>query len=1442
MIEPAEPDTPPTVDEQLATPSIARFLGRHPVLHSRVAAVLDAATDVRRTRSAALPSRPPAISRDPEHTVAESELCDAVTGLEAVADDDGVKPEAVVAAVHRVRRAIAALRVLSHRFDPPRALGAPHHRTALITALGRFRTALEELRRDARAAGATRLPWRIDLATDVDPAARTADLELAGPGLPQTPAAAFPCGERCLLTGRSFSIDSRRAPALRYRSLESHAVVLSPWAHDLGERIVAVVRRLGPAHGDTVRRLIEVAPWLAEPQIASDGNPSFIRLGLLDVPSLAVAANNTLLAHRDQPLLGRRGAGKSLRRLGADDRAGTLLDGSDPGYGWSTYGEVRTRALGLAHGLAAAGVRPGSRLAIVARDNQPEFFISDLACVFATLVSVGILDTLTDDAVADIAAVARVETVITDGHNAGRFTTGLVRDRCPGLSMVAVFGSSTALPPAPDGVRVVAFDELVTPVDDIEPTWSSASGIGLSTPIIHDDDDGAETRHVEGIDDDDDGDVFTLVFTSGTTGRAKGVEIDRRQWLEVMQPKGGLWPHVEISYQPSALGADRTVVWRTFAAGGRLGYGRRSGGLLADIRAVRPTVLEAPPAILNALYAEFRRAAGDANLGREQLAAVKRRLRDDLGGRLAFIATGGAASEPAVREVVGEVLGLPVAEGYGTTETGTIATDGRLKPEVEFRLADVPDMGFSAADRPHPRGELAVRTPRTTGRYFAAGASDTAAFTDDGFFLTGDIVELVGERQIRIIGRRKQFFKLAGAEFVYPDLLERHFMTSDLVQAVFVTGLATEPAVVAVAVPSDPATGADEILAALRRVAGQIGLRSFETPVGVVVDPPVGGKLPWRPDNGLLTPSLKPNRGALDSHYADRIREVYAAARSRLDRATADSDTVGDTVEDRHVKRIRHLVANLLGLDASEVDLEHSFSDHGGGSLAAMELVLRLRQLLAPGRARAVTDDPSNLTDRPLIEIAGWLGTVGPAVTPATAPTAHRPAASTARPQPDASRHQRSAEQANRDAAWCELPEALPPAADGGDILLTGATGFLGVHLVGELAESLARGRRLYALVRAADHSAARERLVGALRAAGLDPPPVAAGSADDGAVVALAGSLEADGFGLDSEHLGALATDVGLIHHVGATVSFEPSYEGVREANAGGTRRILELAMTGRRKAVHFVSSLNVAYLLEMCGARPVVEDTPLPATLPPDVVARSLGYAVSKWVGERMVQGLFAASSGELQMSISRPALITWSTITGFANQGDWFTRVLRSCLEMNRVIGPPEAGVPRWTPWTSTTVGGLDLVPVDYVARAVRRLGELTRSSALPSGRDRDRAPTFHISNLAPDERGLVTVERLMDMVVSADLATGGPAAAMRPLPLEDWLLEVEARGAPALPILDMLRRMNPTRPRTRADSFAAAMAVPTGSGAVECPGFDQELVDLFVRRERRATAAP
>ena len=399
-------------------------------------------------------------------------------------------------------------------------------------------------------------------------------------------------------------------------------------------------------------------------------------------------------------------------------------------------------------------------------------------------------------------------------------------------------------------------------------------------------------------------------------------------------------------------------------------------------------------------------------------------------------------------------------------------------------------------------------------------------------------------------------------------------------------------------------------------------------------------------------------------------------------------------------------------------------------------------------------------------------------------------------------------------------------------ILVTGANGFLGVHLVAELAASLPPEATVWAMVRAEDDDAAARRLAEALRGAALETPPIGAPADRPGRIVACAGALDRERFGWDEALHERLAERLGLLYHVGAQVRFGAAYAELRAANVEGTRRLLELATRSTLKAVHLVSSLNVALLVG--GGRPAAEEAPIDRVQPSALEANS-GYAVTKWVGERLLEELARGCDGALRASVSRPALISWSSRTGRANDGDWLTRVLDSCLELGAAIGPEEVGVPLAIPQTPVSARGLDLVPVDYAAAAVAALGRLTREGSLPGARG-SRLPTFHVCNTSPDEAGLVTVRRLMDLFSAAHLAIGGPGGPLAMVPSAEWSSRVEIERAPALAILDQLRRMSPEMERSPAARCAAAMAV-AGDAAPACPPCDASLLETFVRGRRR-----
>lgn len=257
------------------------------------------------------------------------------------------------------------------------------------------------------------------------------------------------------------------------------------------------------------------------------------------------------------------------------------------------------------------------------------------------------------------------------------------------------------------------------------------------------------------------------------------------------------------------------------------------------------------------------------------------------------------------------------------------------------------------------------------------------------------------------------------------------------------------------------------------------------------------------------------------------------------------------------------------------------------------------------------------------------------------------------------------------------LPAAIrPPGAVASvvrRVLLTGATGFLGTHVLREL---LARGLDVHCLIRAVDDAEADVRLARTLDAAGVR---------DEASRVrahAVRGDTAQPQLGLGECHA-RLAAAMDAVYHCAAEVSWVKSYALLRRTNVTAALEVLRFACDARAKPVLFVSSLAVCFT---GGQEAVDEDT----DLLPFVARMPLGYAQSKCVAEALLRE--AARRG-LPVTIVRPGLLAGDTLEGRCNPGDVLSALIEGCVAR---------GIALDIDWC------VDSVPVDHCARVVAELG--------------------------------------------------------------------------------------------------------------------------------------
>lgn len=424
-------------------------------------------------------------------------------------------------------------------------------------------------------------------------------------------------------------------------------------------------------------------------------------------------------------------------------------------------------------------------------------------------------------------------------------------------------------------------------------------------------------------------DTAALVYTSGTTGRPKGVILTHgnivsnvRATLNCVSPKPG---DVFLSFLPLSHTFERTAgYYLALATGCTIAYSRSVLMLAEDLKQVKPDVIISVPRVYEKIYArlndklkhasEFARKLFNAAVDTGwrdfcrrnaietkepsrwydplvrafALPKISRTLAEQFGGRLRIAISGGAALNHDIARIFCG-LGLPIIQGYGMTETSPIVAGNNLShndPDTVGRLFDGMSLRFS------DEGEIQLRGPSVMRGYWRQPDATAAVFTEDGWLKTGDVGEYTKTGLLRIRGRIKEIIVTSTGEKICPVDVESAVETDPLFEQAFLVGenLPFMSLMVVLAEgewkalaeslgldPADPASLEDARAksAALKRAkeaARHCPHYALPRAIALSLEP-------WTIDNGLLTPTLKLKRQPLLKHFESRLARIYARGR-----------------------------------------------------------------------------------------------------------------------------------------------------------------------------------------------------------------------------------------------------------------------------------------------------------------------------------------------------------------------------------------------------------------------------------------------------------------------------------------------------------------------------------------------------------------------------------
>ena len=644
-----------------------------------------------------------------------------------------------------------------------------------------------------------------------------------------------------------------------------------------------------------------------------------------------------------------------------------------------------------------------------------------------------------------------------------------------------------------------------------------------------------------------------------------------------------------------------------------------------------------------------------------------------LGNRYLTAVTGSAPLSSDLKAWVESFLDLHLVDGYGSTEAGGVFLDGQVRrpPVIDYKLVDVPDLGYFRTDRPHPRGELLIKTANMFPGYYKRPEVTADVFDEDGFYRTGDIVAELGPDQLQYVDRRNFVLKLSQGEFVTASKLEAVFETSPLVRQIYIYGNSARSYLLAVIVPTADALARHDthelralIGESLADVAKAAELQSFEVPRDFIVE-----TTEFTLENGLLTGIRKLARPKLKEIYAPRLEELYTDLAQG--QATELRELRQSGANRPVIETISRGAAALLGTAAADLSPDAHFTDLGGDSLSALTFANLLREVFD-------IDVPVGVIVSPANDLQALAEYIEAERSGSTRPTF-------------ASVHGRGATEVHAgdltldkflDAQTLATAPALPyPSQEVRTVLLTGATGFLGRYLALEWLERMHLvGGKVICLVRAKDDATARLRLDETFDSGDADLLSHYRRLAAEHLEV-LAGDKGDPDLGLDRTTWQRLADTVDLIVDPAALVNHVLPYDQLFGPNVVGTAELIRLALTTKLKPFVYLSTVGVGDQIE--PAR-FVEDADVRQMSATRMVNDNYanGYGNSKWAGEVLLREAHDLSG--LPVSVFRcDMILAEPRYAGQLNVPDMFTRLLLSLVATG--IAPV-----RSTNWMPRAIG--------------------------------------------------------------------------------------------------------------------------------------------------------
>jgi len=512
------------------------------------------------------------------------------------------------------------------------------------------------------------------------------------------------------------------------------------------------------------------------------------------------------------------------------------------GKSWKvlTYKEAGIEARKLTTALRAKGLQVGDHVAIYSK-NCYHWILADLAIMMGGFVSVPLYSSLPKEGLKEVVDLADLKAIF--------------------LGKLDDWGDrKEAIPAAILGIKFPHYE------------GNAKVTMGLEWSELIEDAAPADDNYVPNLDD-----LWTIKFTSGTTGSPKGVMHSHRSpsWTMIQEMETDfvglktLSEYRAFSYLPlnhvgERIGIELPTIW----LGGSISFAENIDTFAKNLRDTQPTFFFSVPRLWNKFY-----LAVIEKIPKKRLYfllnipivsnIVKKKIRTAMGLRdVGFVGTGAAITPAFIKEFY-KKLGIHLIEAYGMTELCGCITYGIGETPYDSVGKTIP---YGELKINSESGEVLVKTPFLMKGYYK-DPEKTALVTKDGWMHSGDKGIIDADGNLKIIGRINDAFKTSKGSYVTPNPMEEIIMQNDFIEQVCVVGLGV-PQPIALMNLSELGLSEDKNVVE-KSIAKSIALVNSTRSNFEYIGTSTILKEVWSIENDLLTPTLKVKRQKIDQKFGE---------------------------------------------------------------------------------------------------------------------------------------------------------------------------------------------------------------------------------------------------------------------------------------------------------------------------------------------------------------------------------------------------------------------------------------------------------------------------------------------------------------------------------------------------------------------------------------------